>query len=55
MRGMAPAPAAVLAHLDSLRIVSLALIRLVIPALAILAREGYSNPDVSAGHLPAFK
>jgi hypothetical protein len=51
MRGVAPAPAAVLAQLQSLRIVPLALIRLVIPALALLAGEGCGDPDVSTGHI----
>jgi hypothetical protein len=51
---MTPAPAAVLAQLDALRIVALALIGLVIPAPAFLAREGYGDPDVSAGHVPAL-
>jgi hypothetical protein len=50
MRGVAPAPAAVLAQLQSLRIVPLALVRLVVPALALLAGEGCSDPDVSTGH-----
>jgi hypothetical protein len=51
---MTPAPAAVLAQLDALGIVALALIGLVIPAPAFLAREGYGDPDVSAGHVPAL-
>jgi hypothetical protein len=50
MIGMAMAPPAVLAQLDSLRVVSLALVGLVIPALAHLAGEGDSDPDVSTGH-----
>ena len=55
MRGVAPAPAAVLAQLKSLGIVALALIRLVVPALALLAREGYGDPDISTGHLRASR
>jgi len=48
---VALAPAAVLAQLEALRVVALALIRLVIPALAFLAGEGGSDPDVSTGHI----
>ena len=36
---------------DAIRVVALALIRLVVAALALLAREGDSDPYVSAGHL----
>ena len=50
VRGVAPAPAAVLAQLHPLRIVPLALVRLIVPALALLAGEGCSDPDVSTGH-----
>jgi hypothetical protein len=48
---VAPAPAAILPELDPLRIVPLALIRLVVPALALLACEGDSDPNVSASHV----
>ncbi len=51
VRGVAPAPATVFAQLQSLGIVALALIRLVVPALAVLAGEGGSDPDVSTGHV----
>jgi hypothetical protein len=54
MRRVAPAPAAVLPELNPVWIVPLALIGLVIPAPAFLAREGYGDPDVSAGHVPAL-
>src|SRR3954452_10146685 len=47
---MAPAPLAVLAQPDAIRVVALGLLGLVVPALAILACEGHSDPDVSAGH-----
>ena len=50
VRGVAPAPAAVLAQLQPLRVVPLALVRLVVPALALFAGEGGSDPDVSTGH-----
>jgi hypothetical protein len=53
MSGVPTAPAAVLPQLDALGVVALALIALVIPALALLTREGDSDPDVSAGHLDA--
>jgi hypothetical protein len=45
------APLAVLAKLQPLRVVALALIRLVITALAVLAGEGRSDPNVSTGHV----
>src|SRR4029077_6778184 len=51
--GVAPAPAAVLAQLDALGVIALALVGLVIPALTLLASEGDGDPDVSAGHLRA--
>src|SRR5215218_6623017 len=51
--GVPPAPLAVLAKRDAIRVVALGLIRLVVPALALLAGEGHSDPDVSAGHLTA--
>src|SRR6185436_3631880 len=44
------APTAVLAQLDPLRIVALALVRLVVPSLAVFACERDCDPDVSAGH-----
>jgi hypothetical protein len=47
---MGLAPLAVLAQADAVRVVSLGLIGLIVPALALLAREGDSDPDVSAGH-----
>jgi hypothetical protein len=45
-----PAEAAVLAQRDSIWIVALALVGLVVAALALLAREGYSDSNISAGH-----
>src|ERR1700741_4773211 len=48
--GVAPAPLAVLAQRDAIRVVALGLLGLVVPALALLAGEGHSDPDVSAGH-----
>jgi hypothetical protein len=50
MRRVTAAPAAVLAKLQALGVVPLALIRLIVPALALLAREGGGDPDVSTGH-----
>jgi hypothetical protein len=50
MAGVLATPATVLAQLDPIRVVALALIRLVVAMLALLAREGDSNSDVSAGH-----
>src|SRR5689334_11786513 len=47
---MAPAPLAVLLQCDAVRVVALGLVGLVVPALALLAREGDGDPDVSAGH-----
>src|SRR6476469_2894483 len=47
---MTAAPLAVLAQRDAIRVVALGLLRLVVPALAILTGEGHSDPDVSAGH-----
>ena len=55
VRRVAPAPAAVLAQLEPLRVVPLALVRLVIPALALFAGESRSDPDVSTGHLGASR
>jgi hypothetical protein len=51
MSPVAATPAAVFAQLDPLRVVALALVGLVVPALALLAGEGDSDPDISAGHL----
>src|SRR6188472_1327223 len=51
MPGVLPAPLAVLAHGDAVRVVSLGLVRLVVPALALLAGEGDGDPDVSACHV----
>src|SRR3954449_1833415 len=50
MPGMPPAPLAVLAQRDAIRVVALGLVGLIVPALALLAGEGHSDPDVSAGH-----
>src|SRR4051794_16854512 len=50
MPGMTPAPLAVLAQGDAIRVIALGLLCLVVPALALLACEGHSDPDVSAGH-----
>jgi hypothetical protein len=47
---MPTAPLAVLAQRDAIRVVALGLLGLVVPALAFLACEGHSDPDVSAGH-----
>src|SRR5690349_23462707 len=47
---MTAAPLAVLAQRDAIRVVALGLLRLIVPALALLAGEGHSDPDVSAGH-----
>jgi hypothetical protein len=48
---MTLAPLAVLAQADAIRVVALGLVGLIVPALAVLAGEGHSDPDVSAGHL----
>jgi hypothetical protein len=48
--GMPLAPLAVLAKLQPLWVVALALIGLVVAALALLAGEGGSDPNVSTGH-----
>ena len=48
--GVPPAPTAVLLQADAVRVVPLGLVRLVVPALALLAREGDCDPDVSTGH-----
>src|SRR4051812_30954113 len=44
------APLAVLAHVDAVRVVALGLVGLVVAALALLAREGDSDPNISTGH-----
>src|SRR5205085_5622148 len=44
------APAAVLAQLDAVGIVSLRLVGLVVAPLALLAGEGHSDANVSTGH-----
>ena len=53
--GVAPAPAAVLAQLEPLRVVPLALVGLVVTALALFTSESRSDPDVSTGHLRASR
>jgi hypothetical protein len=50
MRSVAAAPAAVLAHLDTLRVVPAILVGLVVAALAFLASEGYRDSYFSASH-----
>src|ERR671922_1270621 len=50
---MRPAPLAVLAQRDAVRVVALGLVRLVVAPLALLAREGDSDAHVSAGHVAA--
>jgi hypothetical protein len=50
---MTPAPLAVLAQRDAIGVVPLGLVGLIVPALAVLAREGHSDPDVSTGHVAA--
>jgi ABC-type proline/glycine betaine transport system permease subunit len=45
-----PAPAAVLAHLDAVRIVPAILVRLVVAALAFFASERYRDSYFSASH-----
>src|SRR5690348_14955152 len=44
------APLAVLAQRDAIGVVALALVGLVVAMLALLAREGDSDSNVSAGH-----
>jgi hypothetical protein len=44
------APLAVLAHPDAIRVVALGLVGLIVASLAVLAREGDSDANVSAGH-----
>ena len=50
---VAPAPLAVLAQRDAIGVVPLGLVGLVVPALALLAREGDGDPDVSTCHVTA--
>src|SRR3954453_23436195 len=50
MPSVPPAPLAVLAQGDAVRVVALGLLGLVVPALALLAGEGDGDPDISAGH-----
>src|SRR3954453_1215776 len=52
MAGVRPAPLAVLAQRDAIGVVALALVRLVVAPLALLAGEGDSDAHVSAGHAP---
>jgi hypothetical protein len=54
MARVPPAPAAVLAQADAIGVVALALIRLVVAPLAVLAGEGDSDAYVSAGHCVYF-
>jgi hypothetical protein len=51
MAGVLATPAAVLAQTDPIGVVALALIRLVVTVLALLASERDSDPDVSASHV----
>src|ERR1700685_1398863 len=51
MAGVLTAPATVLAQPDPIRVVALALIRLVVARLALLACEGDRDSNVSAGHV----
>ena len=53
VRRVAPAPAAVLAQLQPLRIVPLALVGLIIPSLALFTRESCSDPNISTSHVGA--
>src|SRR5205807_2407778 len=48
--GVPAAPAAVLAQRDPIGVVALALVGLVVAPFALLAGEGHSDSDVSAGH-----
>jgi hypothetical protein len=50
VRGVVTAPAAVLAHLDPVRVVAPVLVRLVVAALAFLASERYRDSYFSASH-----
>jgi hypothetical protein len=51
MAGVPAAKTTVLAQGDPIRVVALALVGLVVAVLALLAREGDSNSNVSAGHV----
>jgi hypothetical protein len=50
VRSVVTAPAAVLAHLDPVRVVAPVLVRLVVAALAFLASERYRDSYFSASH-----
>jgi hypothetical protein len=50
MRRVLAAPTAVLAELDSIGVVPLALLCLIVAPLALLACEGYGDSNVSASH-----
>src|SRR5204863_5906010 len=50
MSGVVPAPAAVLAQLDSIRRVSPRLVRLIVAALALFAGKRHGDTDLSASH-----
>jgi hypothetical protein len=52
---MVAAPSTVLAQLDAVRRVSPRLVCLVVAPLALLARKGYSDTDLSAGHVLLLK
>jgi hypothetical protein len=51
MAGVLATEAAVLAQGDAVGVVALALVGLIVAMLALLAREGDSDPYVSAGHV----
>jgi hypothetical protein len=51
VRSMVAAPAAELAQLDSVRVVTPALVCLIVAPLALLAGKRYRNSNVSASHL----
>jgi hypothetical protein len=55
MAGVLATPTAVLAQPDAIGVVALALVRLVITVLALLACEGDSDPNVSAGHVLSLR
>jgi hypothetical protein len=55
MAGVLATPTAVLAQADAIGVVALALIRLVVTVLALLAGEGDSDPNVSAGHVQSLR
>jgi hypothetical protein len=55
MAGVLTTPAAVLAQPDAIGVVALALVRLVITVLALLASEGDCDPNVSAGHVLSLR